>query len=279
MAVNKYPWVRNLNGASEPLIIMGKVQAGSTAAIKRGEICTFNETSGYFIPADAAADIRYSLAIANEEQASTDLERYMEFIAIREGDQFEFQLAAAAAAVYGYALTLTASDAQKLTYDADGLAVAFVTGRQNYPEIGTSIGSISYAEVSFRREVSYLYRNMAPQNLKNILSITSALTLTLEHNAFLITNKGATQSVTITAPTSVVPVGYYVRIMVAADQVVVFDPKPNAAQVYVKGDAQTAGMYVSMTDIGDYLELTWDGTDWLADLSISGADADISVET
>lgn len=279
MAVNKYPWVRNLNGASEPLIIMGKVQAGSTAAIKRGEICTFNETSGYFIPADAAADIRYSLAIANEEQASTDLERYMEFIAIREGDQFEFQLAAAAAAVYGYALTLTASDAQKLTYDADGLAVAFVTGRQNYPEIGTSIGSISYAEVSFRREVSYLYRNMAPQNLKNILSITSALTLTLEHNAFLITNKGATQSVTITAPTSVVPVGYYVRIMVAADQVVVFDPKPNTAQVYVKGDAQTAGMYVSMTDIGDYLELTWDGTDWLADLSISGADADISVET
>ena len=93
-AVNLYPWVRNLNGTDKPLILPGKVQAGSTAAIKRGEICTFNETSGYFIPANAVADSQYSLAIANEEQKSTDLERYMEFIMLRKEDVFEITLAA-----------------------------------------------------------------------------------------------------------------------------------------------------------------------------------------
>jgi hypothetical protein len=33
-----------------------------------------------------------------------------------------------------------------------------------------------------------------------------------------------------------------------------------------------------MTDIGDYAMLLWDGTDWLAINSISGADGDITVE-
>ena len=81
-AVNKFPFVKNLRGA-EMLVFPGKVQAGSTQAIKAGEICTFNETAGYFVPVDAVADRHYSLAIAYEEQKAADLARYMNFIALR----------------------------------------------------------------------------------------------------------------------------------------------------------------------------------------------------
>jgi len=279
MAVNKYPWVRNIQGAENPLIIMGKVQAGSTQAIKRGEICTFNETAGYFKPIDAVADYVYSLAITNEEQKSGDLERYMEFIAIREGDVFEFELAAAAQAEYGYALELTASNSQKLTYDADGNAVAFVVGRQNYPTEGTTLRNISYAEVMFHPEFSYLYKNMYPKNLKKIMAKIAAYTITLEDCGAIITNKGASGSVTLTAPSGTVPVGYHVHIAVMSDNTFVFDPKPDTASVYIKGAAQTAGKYVSCTDIGDFMTMVWDGTDWLCIASISGADGDISVQS
>lgn len=277
-AVNKSPWLRNIHGASKPLIIMGLVQAGSDQEIKRGEICNYNETSGYFAPIDAAADLRYSLVIANEEQKSDGLARYMQFIALREGDVFEFALDAAAQAAYGYALTLTASDSQSLTYDADGLACAFVVGDQNYPEVGTTLRSISYAEVSFHPEFSYLHKNIMPRNLKKIIAATAAITLTVEDGGAVVNNKGASGSVTITAPSGVVPVGWYFYMAVMADDVFIFDPKPNTAKVYIKGAAQAAGKYISMTDIGDFATFVWDGTDWLAINSVSGADGDITVE-
>ena len=278
-AVNKSPWVRNILGASEPLIILGKVQAGSSQAIKAGEICVYNETSGYFVPANAAADLRYGLAISNEEQKAADSARYMEFIGIRDSDVFEFVLAAADTCEYGDALTLTASDSQMLTYDADGLAVAFVVGRQNYPETGVTLRSITYAEVSFRRECSYYYRNVSPINLPGVLATTSALTLALEHNGFIITNKGATQSVTITAPNAVVPVGWSVKLMACADQNFVFDPKPDTSSVFVQGAEQGDGKTCTIADIGDFMHLVWDGTDWLCYANVGGADGDIAVES
>lgn len=278
MATNKSPWVRNIFGADQPLIILGLVQAGSTQAIKKGEICTFNETSGYFIPVDAAADYIYSLAISNEEQKAADSARYMEFIAIREGDVFEFQLDAARQAAYGDCLELTASDSQKLTYDADGNGVAFVVGRQNYPETGTTLRNISYAEVSFHPEFSYLYKNMVPRGLKKIITTTSDLTLTLEDCGATVTNKGAGSAVTITAPNAVVPIGWHVRLACMAAQELRFDPKPDTAKVYIKGGAQTAGKYASVTDEGDFMDMLWDGTDWLCTASISGADGDITIQ-
>jgi hypothetical protein len=33
-----------------------------------------------------------------------------------------------------------------------------------------------------------------------------------------------------------------------------------------------------MTDIGDFVELVWDGTNWIAANSLSGADSEITVE-
>jgi len=279
MAVNKSPWLKNLSGAIKPLLFPGKVQAGATAAIKRGEICTFNETSGYFTPADAVADRCYALAIANEEQKAADLERYMEFIALRPDDVFEFILDASAQVALGDALELTASDSQKLTRDVDGDGVAFVVGIDNYPESGTTMLYRSYAQVVFNPAYSYWCQTVLKTGLKKVMAKTAAYTLTPEDLGAVVTNKGASGSVTITAPSAIVPVGWWFDMAVMADQAFVFDPKPDTASCYVKGAAQTAGKYVSVTDIGDFVRWVWDGTDWLGYLSISGADGDITVES
>ena len=79
-------------------------------------------------------------------------------------------------------------------------------------------------------------------------------------------------------PSGTVPVGWWVDVLVGADQVLVIDPKPDTSQIYIKGAAQAAGKYISITDIGDFVKLVWDGADWLASVSLSGADADITVE-
>lgn len=277
MATNKAPWSRNLDGAIKPYLFPGKVQAGSTQAIKAGEICIFNETSGYWVPVDAAADHIGPLAVSNEEQKATDSARYMEFQAPRQGDVYEFALSAAASIALGDGLIV--SDSQTLTRDVDGLAMGVSVSQDNYPQTGTSLTSKSFVEMTFLPSRSYYYTNILQSGLKKVMAKTAAYTIKLEDNGAIITNKGASGSVTLTAPTSVVPVGFHIKMAVMADQAFVFDPKPDTAKVYIKGAGQTAGMYLSMTDIGDFAELVWDGTDWLAVNSISGADADITIES
>lgn len=278
MATNQTPWIGNLDGAGNPLLMPGLVQAGSTQAIKRGELCTWNETAGYFVPVNAVADNAYSLAIAAEEQKAADAARYMRFYMPRQGDVFEFALAAAAAVALGDALTLTASQSQQLTRDVDGALAAVSVTADNYPDVGTSLLSKAYVQAIIHPEYSYYYKNVLQKNLVKVMAKTAAYTLTLEDCGAIVTNKGATGSVTITGPTSVVPVGYNVKLMAAAAQALVFDPKPNGAAVIIGGGIQGAGKYVSVTDEGDFLHVVWDGTDWLAYASISGADGDITVE-
>lgn len=278
MASNKYPWVKNLDGADKPQIFPGKVQAGSTQEIKRGEICVFNETSGYWVPVDAVADYGYSLAIANEEQKSDGLARYMEFIALRLGDVFEYELDASAQIELGDGLELTASNSQKLTRDVDGNAVAHVVGIDNYPEEGTTLGYRSYAQVVFNPEFSYWEKNVRGKNLVKVMAKTADYTLKVEDCGAIVTNKGASGTVVITAPNAVVPVGWNVKLACMAAQAFRFDPKPDTAKVYIAGAANTAGKYASVTDEGDFMHLVWDGTDWLCYASISGADGDISIE-
>lgn len=276
MATNLYPFSHNLDGADKPLIIMGLVQAGSSQAIKAGELCVYNETASNWVPVDAVADYKYSLAFAAEEQKASDLARYMQFYAIREHDVWEMALAAARSCVYGDALTLTASDSQKLTYDADGFPVATYIGRGNYPEVGTTIGSLSYAQVIFNPEVSYLYRWVKLRPTSRVYDLTSATTLTAEHNGAIITNKSASGSVTVTAPAAIFS-GFSFKMAVMSNNAFVFDPKPDTSKLYIKGAANTAGATSSMTDIGDFAEYVFDGTDWLAINSISGADDDITI--
>jgi hypothetical protein len=274
-AVNKSPWIKNLSGALKPLIFPGKVQAGSTAAIKRGEICTFDETSGYFIPANAVADMRYSLAIANEEQKADGLARYMEFLALRPDDVFEFVLDASAQIELGDGLELTASDSQKLTRDIDGDAVAFVVNIDNYPESGTTLLYRSYGQVVFNSIHSYWCQRVLKDRLYKVITSTANITLKIEDcNALVIANGAQT----ITLPEANVPVGWNVKVVVAAAAAVVIDPKPDTASLVIKGGVQTAGKYMSMTDEADYVELVWDGTNWYASSGLSGADGDITIE-
>lgn len=279
MATNKSPWVKNLHGDVVPLVISMKAAAGTTRTFKMGEILTYNENSGVVTAVDAVADASYSLVIAAEEQKATDPARYVPCYMLRDGDVFEFALATAAQVAYGNGLSLTASQSQQLTVDVDGVAVAMSVGTDNVPQVGTTLLSKSYVQAVFHPEFSYWYKNVMQKNLKKVMAKTAAYTLTLEDNGAIITNKGASGSVTVTAPTSVVPVGYHVFLAAMADQALVFDPKPDTAKVYIKGAAQTAGYYFSVTDIGDFAQLVWDGTDWLAFGSISGADADITIES
>jgi len=281
MAVNKYPWVKNLGGDIKPLVFPGKVQAGSTQAIKRGELCTFDETAGYWIPVDAVADRRYSLAISNEEQKAADVARYMEFIAIREDDVFEFAIDAAAAIVIGDGLELTASDSQKLTKDQDGDCVAFVCGFDNYPVSGTTITNKSTAQVVFNPVYSYWCMTVLRKNLKKVINTKANLTLKVEDCGAIVTNMGASGGVTITAPTPAtapgLPIGWNVTLACSAADAMAFDPKPDTASVIIKGAVHTAGNTVSITDEGDFISLVWDGTNWLSYASISGADDDITL--
>lgn len=273
-AVNKSPWIRNLVGAPV-LLFPGKVQAGSTQAIKKGEICTYDETSGYFIPLDAVADARYSLAIANEEQKAADLERYMEFIALRPEDVFEFVLDASAQIVLGDGLEPTASDSQKLTRDVDGNAVAFYVGTDNYPQSGTTMLYRSYGQVIFNPVHSYWMQRVLKNNLKKVITTAASITLKVEDCGAVVL---VTDAATITLPSGTVPIGWNVKLVDCADVVMTVDPKPDTAGIIIKGSApHTAGNTISVTDAGDFMELLWDGTNWVAVNSISGADGDITL--
>lgn len=279
MATNKYPWSKNLLDPSKPLIMPGKVQAGSTQAIKAGELCTFDETAGVFVPLDAVADRQYSLAVAAEEQKSTDLARYMDFYMPREGDVFEFTASSAAQVALGDALIPVASQSQQMARDVDGNIVAVSVGVDNYPQTGTTLRTMSYFQAMIHPTFSYFYQNVLQKKVLNRVNLTAAYTVKLGDCGKVFTNFGASGGVTITGPTSIVPVGFYFDMVCEAADAFVFDPKPDTASLIIKGGVQTAGKYASVTDEGDFVRWMWDGTNWVAVFSISAADADITIET
>jgi hypothetical protein len=279
MATNKYPWSKNIFDPSKPLIMPGQVQAGSTQAIKAGEICTFDETSGVFVPLDAVADRQYSLAIAAQEQKATDLARYIDFIMPREGDVFEFTASAAAQVALGDALIPVASQSQQLTRDVDGNFIAVSVGVDNYPQTGTTLRSMSYFQAMIHPSFSYLYQNVLQRNVLCRVNLTADYTIKVGDCGKVFTNSGASGGVTITGPTNIVPVGFYFDMVCETADGFVFDPKPDEAAVIIAGGAQTAGNYASITDEGDFIRWMWDGTNWVAVFSISGADGDITIES
>jgi len=160
-AVNRDPFVYSNRKDGKAHMFKGLVQAGSTQAIKRGELCTWNETTGYFIPIDAIADHRYPLAIAAEEQKASGrhelvASRYILFYSLHPEDVFEFPIAAAASVAVGDPYTMTATTTQTLTASTGAFAVATVVGWDHYPqEEDTSIRSQSYARFSFNPCCTY----------------------------------------------------------------------------------------------------------------------------
>ncbi len=277
MSVDRYPFSHNLHGAKAPIRFKGQVSAGSTATINAGTLCTYNETSGVFIEATAAADAQYSLAIAAQKQEAADAARYIDFYALTEHDVWQLDLSAAAAVALGDALEI--SDSETLTRNVDGIAVAYSVSDDHYPMVGVTLPNKSTVRCIFDPSKSYWYKNTLQRGLLKVMAKTADYTITLEDNGAVITNKGATGTVVLTAPTSVVPVGFHFWQVTQAAYTFTFDPKPNGASVIAVGAIQTAGKAASTNDEGESTHWYWDGTDWGVLGSSLDGDADLDIES
>lgn len=164
MASNHARWIRNLEGASEPLVMLGNFAAGATKAIKRGELLEFTGGSNtQWVPMDSDFAGAGNVAIANEEIKSGDRAGYYEIIAPRPGDVFEFPLATASAIAYGAELFWSDSETLAATGTYE---VGNAVGQEHYPQkqghladdatgdAGTTIRSTSYVRMTFTRAVS-----------------------------------------------------------------------------------------------------------------------------
>jgi hypothetical protein len=165
MATNTTRWVGNLNGISEPLVILGKFQAGSTQAINRGEILSLTaDTNTRFEPVSSDVSGSSNIVIANEEIKDGDRAGYYEVMAPRPGDIFEFAIDTAAATAIGTALK--SSDSETLSASGSN-ALAYAVGQEHYPQkqghladdasgdSGETIRSTSYVRVTFKASTSY----------------------------------------------------------------------------------------------------------------------------
>lgn len=271
-AVNKDPFVYNLKG-KKPHTFLGLVQAGSTQAIKVGELCAFNKTTGYWVPVSAVADHRYPLAISKEEQKSSALgeytaARYIEFYSLHPDDIFEFELAASAQIAVGDPYTLTASNSQKLTAAAGAFAVAISVGQENYPQAdSTTIAYQSYGRFSFNPAVSYWGYKFSQVNRagRRVISVTTAETLAdndMYNTLVLITG---TTIVTLPA----VKPGMDVIFINAdgADQSV--DPNGND-KIRLAGAVLDDGDKLSNSTIGDCVQLLSESADGFVAIMLTG---------
>ena len=153
-----------MNGATQPLVRLGLFQAGSTQAIKRGELLSFTAvTNTNFEPLAADASRDSDIAIANEEIKAGDRAGYYEIIVPRPGDVFEFDLATAAATAVGASLFFSSSEA----FAASGSnVVGTAVGQEHYPQkqghlsadgapdAGVTIRSISVVRCTIKEAAS-----------------------------------------------------------------------------------------------------------------------------
>lgn len=278
-AVNKDPFCFSRSKDGLPLRFKGLVQAGSTQAIKVGEICTWDETTGYFIPVDAVADHRYVLAISAEEQkASGRAElvnaRYIDFYALHPDDVFEFPIDAARSLALGDPFTLTASDSQKLTYGAGAFAVAIAITDDHYPqEEDTTIRNQSYARVSFNPAATWwgLRMSQLARMGRRVIAVASNETIK-ESDMYntLILISGTT---TVTLP-AVKPGMDAIFINTdGADQNI----DPNASdKIRLDGALLDNGDKIAQTTIGYTCRLITEGADGFCCLSVPGQWTDAS---
>lgn len=166
MATNQARWVRNLNGAPEPLVMLGLFQAGATQAIKRGELLELTgDGNTAWVPMDSDFAMDSNVAIANEEIKDGDRAGYYEIIVPRPGDVFEFELDAADDLSLGTALYW--SDSETATDTAGSYVLGRVAGTDHYPQkqehladggvadMGTTLRSQSRVHMAIRQVASY----------------------------------------------------------------------------------------------------------------------------
>lgn len=241
-SVNKVSFIKSRSGAPDKFL--GKVQAGSSATIRMGAICCYGKTSGYWTEVSAVADSKYPLAIAGEEQKSTDLTRNIEFYSLAPGDVFEFPMAAAAAVALGAQFSLTASDSQMLTVGATGIMpVATYVGISNRPTEAGNVTdrTITYGQFEFLPTVSQWGEI---RNMRRVF-ISSAASLTLTAGQCY---NGSTVLLTATGTVTLPPVQIGMEVYVYSNASTVIGVDPDAADtIEVNGAAGSAGGLLSAT--------------------------------
>lgn len=163
MAVsNHVRWLKNLLGAPDPLVRLGKFQTGQ--AIKKGEILIL--VGGYWVPISSDTAMAGVIAVANEPIDAGDRTGYYEIIVPRPGDVFEFDLAAAGTLAEGTALYYGGTS-EKVTVTAGTNVIGTAVGQEHYPakqghvtddasgDAGTTSRTTSYARMTFKKAASY----------------------------------------------------------------------------------------------------------------------------
>lgn len=163
MATNKSPWVRNLlcRCCSEPFYYPGKFQAGSSQAVKRGEILELS--GGNWVPLGSDKSMAAVIAVAYDEIKVGDLAGYYTIIVPRPGDVFEFALSAAAATAQ--AADLYWASSQSVATSGSNI-IGQSVGIKNVPgqghasddasgDRGTTLLVQSSVEMMFKQSVSY----------------------------------------------------------------------------------------------------------------------------
>ena len=196
-------------------------------------------------------------------------------IAYEEGDNSDGADGDSAVRVFtigDFGLTLTGAaitDIGRAVYAADDGTVTFD------PEGNSFVGYVQ--DFITTNEVVLRLHAKGPVGVEALTHHAAGFTLTAAHSGTVHTNLGATGAIVATLPQSP-PAGTTFKFVCMADQELRLEPGA-AGGIYVKGAKQADSKYVSVTDIGDFIHLIADGNgDWVAAASISGADADISVE-
>jgi len=160
MAANKTPYIGNLiTRDTNPLIIPGLFQAGSTQAVKFGEVLEFTgDTNSKWVPWDSDADITTGIAVAGCEIKAGDRAGYYPILVPRPGDVFEFALDTAGDPVLGASLYYSAS---QTVSEAGSNVMGYVADWEHYPlqghladdsspDAGTTLRNLTHVQMTFK---------------------------------------------------------------------------------------------------------------------------------
>jgi len=178
MATNHVRWVGNINGATEPMTYKGLFQAGSTAAVKRGELLEFTgDSNTAWVPMDSDFEMDGNVAVAAEEIKAGDRAGYYNVYIPRPGDLWEYPLASAAATEYGSALYYSSSEA---VTTSGTYVLGYAVGQEHYPDhqghladdaggdAGSTVRSTSYIRMTIRPEASLYSKLVGKANQVNV---------------------------------------------------------------------------------------------------------------
>lgn len=163
MATNNVRWVKSLDGehVTGPLVLLGKFAAGSSTAIKKGQLLELTgNTNTEWVPLDsdfdmsAAAGSGGKVAIAGCEIKSGDLAGYYPIIVPRKNDVFEFTLLSTDSQNPAAGTAVYYSDSETVTTTAGTNILGNVCMFSHYPKQGFASDQASVDAGTTLRNVS-----------------------------------------------------------------------------------------------------------------------------